>query len=163
MALQYMNNLKKENSFWQNILTNTVISIIFLAVYDLKLFLAPYTSSKVLQITFMLFCVNIPTFLKMYLKKENTKDSSEVYSNDIGATVEEKIEAATEVKEILAVPISIKTWIFVVGMGYLSYWYFLRNVENPTVENLFTAIFLGVFFALVLVGLYQIVKDEKER
>jgi hypothetical protein len=158
-----MNQSKKENSFWLEILRNMVFTIIFLAVYDLKLFLAPHTSSEMLRIAFILFCANVPTFLKMYLKKEKTNDDSESYSNNRGATVEEKIEAAKEVKEILTVPISIKTWIFVASMGYLSYWYFLRNTDKPTIENIFTTFFLGVFFALVFIGLYKIIQDEKEK
>ena len=158
-----MNQSKKENSYWLETLRNIAIGIIFLAVYDLKLFLAPHTTSEIFHIAFILFCMNVPTFLKMYLKKEKTNDGFESYNSYRGATLEEKIETAKEVKEILTVPISIKTWIFVASMGYLSYWYFLRNTDKPTIENIFTTFFLGVFFALVFIGLYKIIQDEKEK
>lgn len=157
-----MNRLKDKSEFLLEIARNTVLTIIFLAVYDTKLFLAPHIVSEMFHIAFLWFCGNIPTFLKMYLKKDKTnhEQESDQYRP---ATLNEKVVAAKEVKEILTVPMSAKVWVFVIGMGGLSYWYFTRKIEVPTVENIFTSIFLGVFFALVFVGLYLIIQDEKKR
>lgn len=158
-----MKNINVPRSILQEILRNSVLCLVFLYFYKPDLFLAPLTFSEVTHATFILVCVNIPTFIRLYIGKETLNHEQKDNVSFKNLPLEEKIEVAKDVKETVTVKITFKMWLFIFGFTSLCTWYFLRNKDKLTGEGVFLSVFAGVFFSVSLVGLYLIIENGKNK